>query len=852
MPVLTEANPKHRSDLQIKLIDDDGRCVVKDLGTGAFFQLGAEESFLLSRLDGAHTPDAIRAAYEAKFSEELPLEDFYAFLEDAREQGLLESDGFGEGFDKDRGALPREGDTEAIADDLLRALRNWPLPGVSAPETSHRSRKNPSKSSNSILYFRYSLFDPDRFLIWLAPRVEFVWTRGFMVFSALVAVAAFAVVWFARGELADQIPQTVGLQAIVWIMIVTITATMLHEFAHGLTCKHYGGEVHEVGVLVMYFMPCFFCNVSDAWLIPSKKHRLFITLAGGYCDLMLWAVGVFIWRVTLPETWINFAAWFVISLCGVRVILNFNPLIKLDGYYLISDLTGIANLAQHGRDLLMARFRQVLWGAEPPAPRPWRAFVFGYGLCSWALSLILVSLFMWGAAQFLMAKVGYLGLALIGALGAMTGKRMFQGIAMGEFKAMIASRRGRSIAWALIVSTVLLALFAVPIPERIGGQFTIRPAERSEVRAPIAAFLSKASIDEGSKVAPGTPLAMLNVPDLDSQIERKRAEIRESAAKLRLLEVGPRPEQLAEERFHVDRAETWRDLASRDLDRAMVSLRNELTDLDQQIRQFQLESERAADTFQRDKSLYSRHALQVSELKESQKKWHVFEAQLKQAQARKQAREAEGTSKAEAELARRESELADAKAKLHLLEVGTRPEEIDSEAAHLARLEEELNFLEGQSKKLGLYAPFAGVVVTPRLKEKVGRYYKEGELIFEVESLSTLEAEIIVPEQDALRLRPGQPVRLKARALPYHSFESKVERIASSTVRTSMPDSIPAVTPNLGATPANVVVYCRIEGLDYGLETGMTGYARITNGKRSLGSMLYDRALRIFRTEFWW
>ena len=848
MQVLIETNPTLRSGLQIKPIDNSGRCVVKDLGTGAYFHLGPEESFLLQSLDGAHSPEAICAAYEAEFTEELPLEDFYGFLEDAREQGFLKTGEFESGFDTETDSTDRGENAE----DLLRALRNWPLPGVSAAGAAERSRKNASKSANTILYFRYTLFDPDRLFNWLEPRIRFVWTRGFMIFSAMIALAALSVVWFGRQEIASQFPNAIAWQAILCIIIVTFTATMLHEFAHGLTCKHYGGEVHEVGVLVMYFMPCFFCNVSDAWLIPDKKQRLWITLAGGYCDLMLWALGVFVWRVTLPDTWINFAAWFVLSLCGVRVILNFNPLIKLDGYYLVSDLTGISNLYQHGRELVMARLRQLLWGAEPPAPRAWRGFIFGYGLISWLLSLVMVSIFLWGTARYLITNVGYMGLAWIGFLGVMTARRMLQGIAMGEIKKMLLSRRKRTTTWALILSAVVFVLFAVPIPDRTGGQFTIRPSHRYEVRAPIAGFLREVHIDEGSKVAPGTRLALLEVPDLESQTERKRAEIRESEAKLRLLKVGSRPEQLAEERLHVERAKNWRDLASRDLDRAIVSLRSELTDLEQQIRQHQLETERAADTYSRDKILFNRQALQLNELKESQKKWQVFDAQWKQAQARKQAREADGTLKAEAELARRESELADAQSKLHLLEVGTRPEEIDSETAHLARLEEELRYLESQAKKQALFVPIEGVVVTPRLKEKVGRYYKEGELIFEVESLSTLEAEIVVPEQDALKLRPGQAVKLKARALPFHSFDSTIERIASSTVRASSPEAVPAASAPSATAPASLVVYCKIQGKNYGLETGMTGFAKISNGQRTIGSLFLDRALRLLRTEFWW
>ena len=123
-------------------------------------------------------------------------------------------------------------------------------------------------------------------------------------------------------------------------------ATTCHEFAHGLTCKHYGGDVHEVGLLVMFFTPCFYCNVSDAWLIPEKRKRLWITAAGGYCDLCLWALAVFAWRLSDPQGLVNYLAWVVVTVCAARVLFNFNPLLKLDGYYLLSDWLELPNLRQ--------------------------------------------------------------------------------------------------------------------------------------------------------------------------------------------------------------------------------------------------------------------------------------------------------------------------------------------------------------------------------------------------------------------------------------------------------------------------------------------------------------------------
>src|SRR5262249_14379564 len=150
------------------------------------------------------------------------------------------------------------------------------------------------------------------------------------------------------------------------------------------------------------------------------------------------------------------------------------------------------------------------------------------------------------------------------------------------------------------------------------------------------------------------------------------------------------------------------------------------------------------------------------------------------------------------ELALREKQLAEEEAALALLEVGSRPEQVEAERARLARLEEELRYLEELRGQLEVASPIGGLIVTPRLKEKVGQYLHEGDLIGEVRSWAGLEAEIALSEQDAEWVRNGQSVTLKARALPYQLFVGRVDRIA------------PVAVP--GEVQSTLTVYCRLEG----------------------------------------
>jgi multidrug resistance efflux pump len=339
-------------------------------------------------------------------------------------------------------------------------------------------------------------------------------------------------------------------------------------------------------------------------------------------------------------------------------------------------------------------------------------------------------------------------------------------------------------------------------------------------------------------------VARLEVPDLASRIAQKGAEVREARARLRLLEAGPRYEEIMEQRRRVERARDWRDAARKDLARARQALQAELARLDRHIAQHQAELDAAQEAQGRARRLRGTGALAPEQYQEAERKWLVAQAQLGQAQFEKRRREALGTREAiagldaEAELAHREKDLAETQATLNLLEAGTRPEEIEAERARLARLQEEARYLEGLPARLAVVSPARGVISTAHLKEKVGQHVAEGGLICLVEGSDGLEAEITVAEQDVTRVRVGQEVGLKARALPFDTCSARVERIAPAARR--------------GEVQSSVTVCCRLDQAPADLRPDMTGYARIYTGPRPAGVILVDRVLRYVRTEFWW
>ena len=696
--------PVRRADLIIAPHGAAGEFVVKDPISGAYFHLGPEESLLLRALNGRNTAEKICRGFEKQFGQPLSPEDLDEFIELADSMNFLV---------RDRVAARLAGVVEAD--------------GVSAsvkPQAEGSRRKVIDRGEQSILFWRKRILDPDRFFNWLEPKIRFIWTRSFIVISLTAMLAAFCVSWVNRAELVSRFADALSWQTFFFAWLAIVIATTCHEFSHGLTCKHFGGQVHDVGFLAIFFLPAFYANVSDAWLFREKSKRLYVTLAGGYCDLCLWAIAVFVWRLTMADTLVNYLAWVILTICGVRSFFNFNPLLKLDGYYLLSDFSSTPNLRQRATETFWGHVRWLLWGATRPQEEPKRAFLLAFGAAVWVYAMVFLTALAVGVIWWLGDSWGPVGTLAACALAAWVLAKQFDGLSKGEVMMMLRKRPIRLAAVALGVVALGAVMVLVPLEDKASGTFQVRSTTRLEMRAPMAGFLQEVSGDEGDRVNSGALVARMHIPDLDSKIAQKRAEIVESDAKLRLLRFGPRGAQ----------------------------------------------TEAASET-------------------------------------------------------------------------EIRKAEVDAARASHAKLEEELKYLEARAKKLLLHTTVAGVITTARLKEKVGQYFNDGDLICVIEEPSALEAQIDVPEQEAARIRPGQKVELKARSLPFDQLFATVDRVAPSAE---------AANAKEGKLQSTVPVYCKLTAPPAALRPGMSGFARVSCGQRAMGRVLTEKGMRYLRTEFWW
>lgn len=216
----------------------------------------------------------------------------------------------------------------------------------------------------NILFMLFKIFDPDRILTRTLPYVRWIWRPPAVAFFSLcfiltlsVFVKRFDTIW----------PETLELYAFFhkpfwdfvqfWVILTSIGC--IHEFAHGYTTKMYGGDVHDMGIALLYFMPAFYCDTTDSVLFPSKWQRFWVTIAGIYIEGILCVFATALWAVTYPDTFAHELAYKAMLFTGVStVFFNINPLIKIDGYHALCSVLEISELREESFRYIGALFQR--------------------------------------------------------------------------------------------------------------------------------------------------------------------------------------------------------------------------------------------------------------------------------------------------------------------------------------------------------------------------------------------------------------------------------------------------------------------------------------------------------------
>lgn len=804
--------------------------VIKRRDNRQYFSVGPQEAMLLEQLIERNSPESIKAAYADRFQDQLSDADLQEFIRAIRPMGLLQPS-------------VSKGGAKKNDDSTLSPVEVASVPESDAEEAEPVEEKRTGRFSlrdQNVLFFRVPLCDPDEFLGRFVRRVPFIWTRYFLFFAACVMLAALSVMVSSRSQLALGIPNSSGWGSAALFILVMLVCTSLHEIAHGATLKHFGGEVHDSGLLFMFFTPCMYCNVSDAWLIPDKWKRLAVTAAGGVCDLCVWALAVFVWRVTVVGTLVNQIAFMSLTICGGRSLLNFNPLLRLDGYYLLSDWLSIPNLRPRAKDYWMSHLRWLLWGASRPPWLPRSAPLLLYGFLCWCFAIVFLDLIFLQFFNYMGGQFGSTGLIFVLVLMAFGIRRVFKGLFSSEFRAMLKTRPGRTASWVVGALSAITLLFVVPVKSTINGDFEVRPGSVVQLHIPVGGIVNRVLVEDGAMVEKGQLIAELVSPSLETEILKANDLLREVEASLERLKIGTRPEEIQSAVDRVERLARWHDEGVDELRRAKIAHEQEIVAQEHRIREIEAELENTRQNLTHSERLYQQGALAGAQLRQDRLQLMQVQSKLAQAEAVATGTRALGIQSKETEITKRRQELEEARNILSVLQAGSRPEDIAAEEARHERVLHELSFLNSRKEKLQLRATISGMFSATRLSERVGQVALQDALFGTIEQPETSRVEISVSEDDASHVQSGQPVTLKARAIPFESFEATVEGISTIALKGEK------------TSEKVVIVHCQIQNPDGRLKSGMTGFGRITRGWNTIGMIMIRKGVRYLRTEFWW
>jgi multidrug resistance efflux pump len=691
-------------------------------------------------------------------------------------------------------------------------------------EGSERPAEVPRRHRDDLLNIRLKAIDPRRVFDWLVPRTSFLFTTQFICVSLALMLWALYVFITHSAEIHDSLAGFLTPSRLFEALLIALLIGAIHEFAHGLASEHFGARVHEMGFLLMFFQPCLYCDVSGSWILP-KRRRLLVMLAGNWSTFLIWALATLAWRILAPETVLSDMCVSAMLVCGLSMFANFNPLIRLDGYYMLSDILNVPNLRARSFGYLCSR---IEGRTTAVASRERLAYTL-YGAGAMIFSLSLLGSVLWFAGGYLISHLHLIGMAMIAGLVAVPAAAQKKTDALGVVASAARAlwKKFRNVWRLLGLAAALIALGLIPWELKVSGPFLILAERELTVAPQIDGQITTIYVEEGSRVLRGQPIAVLANPDVVRNAAKTRAELDAGRARLAVLRAGSRTEEVDRLRAEVSRKEL--ELAqARDPEKE----RNRLQTI---IERRGTELAHAQQIYSRAKQLLDYGLIPKMELEREEQNLAVQQKLLDEARGAVSVF-LEAKSR-EAEL--RQKELLEAQSRLDLAMAGPRHEEIEAAEAEVRRLGTESGFLEDELRRATILSPADGVVATPYLKNRLGQFIRRGETLCKiVTSAAETTIEMSIPEKEAGDIALGFPVAVKLNS--YLSRPTLAGRLAFIA---------PEISTSSGSS--FVRVECRIEDHAGLLKPGMAGVAKIYCGRRNVLQLATRRAMSWVRTEFW-
>mgnify|MGYP006279128199 CR=1 FL=1 len=496
--------PPIRKDLEIvpQYYRGELSYVAKDPVSLSYYRLGEIEYVVLKSFQQGMSVEETQHAVKEQTGAEVSSREVYKFVEQLKGSNLLKSKSMADvrRLSQQQRMQKRGRIKQLVSNYLFITIPVW----------------DPDTVLNKLLPYFRMILRPTLFLAWLALSLTALWII-ITNFSTLVA-NAFSLLS--------------GWNLLI-LSGVVFSIKLFHEMGHALTCKHFGGEVHAIGPAFLVFQPCMFTDTSDAWLFPSKWDRIAVTSAGIIVEIMMASIAAIVWISSEPGM-VKQVAYTMMVACSISTLLfNANPLLRFDGYYILSDLLEIPNMRVKTVNYLGYLFDRYLLGIQKSPPPmnegdEWTYLTYGVARFVYRIFIVFsIGLFLYSLFEplgvFMWATTVY---GMILAPIWKRGKELARHYRFGAV-------RTRYILIIVLVFAALAGTWFIPIDYTIQAPVVVAPSGMSVVRTGARGKVEKILVKEGEKVEEGQLLVQMSNPDLRHRAEQTRAKIREVEAKLR-------------------------------------------------------------------------------------------------------------------------------------------------------------------------------------------------------------------------------------------------------------------------------------------------------------------------------
>jgi putative peptide zinc metalloprotease protein len=491
--------PKFRTDLRIseQVLAGAVSYVIKIPETSSYSRYGASEHELLTMCDGTRTRVEVAALWNERHPDE-PL----------AENEVLEF----------LGGIEPEMWEQSAGEKNLAVLERI------------RDERKSRVDQSSMLYISFKAWDPNATLAKMDPYLGWMFTPAFVWFSVgLFAVAMYLV----AGDWTRVQSDTASLYSfadktaydiwVFWFLLLFLGA--VHEFGHGLTCKHFGGDVHQMGFLLIYFTPAFYTDTTDIILFDRLASRQWVLFAGIWIELVICGIAALVWRFTAPASFVNDLAYKTMLLSGIQgAVLNLNPLIKADGYYALSEYLRMDNLREESFEFLKACGRKYILREDmdlPAAARRERYIYLVFGSLAILYSITLVVLVLLFVKNVFVSHFDTWGYVFTLGVAYFFSRKAIKK-AIPAVRAWWREKREEYMSWRMTRTQgagafgLALLLLIPPIPSNVASDLVLEPGRDAHVRAEAPGAVRQIFVKQGGQVKSGQVIATLENPDLEA------------------------------------------------------------------------------------------------------------------------------------------------------------------------------------------------------------------------------------------------------------------------------------------------------------------------------------------------